>query len=153
MKTVLNNQQIRISTHTPARGVTFSMTIHFNNKWHFYSHAREGRDHPNPLPRLRKQISTHTPARGVTNDCLRGVHRTGISTHTPARGVTGVARGKTKAEVNFYSHAREGRDRRNRKMDTKYLNFYSHAREGRDMEKHGKKKLKKKFLLTRPRGA
>ena len=82
-------EQLQISTHTPARGVTGQRV----------------------LPDIRKRISTHTPARGVTPfsiACLlidlyfnphsrkgsdMAVHhlyhgRCFISTHTPARGVT-----------------------------------------------------------------
>ena len=56
----------------------------------------------------------------------------GISTHTPARGVTDSA-GKTVSRIlNFYSHAREGRDAEEGNIDPQIMNFYSHAREGRD---------------------
>ena len=36
------------------------------------------------------------------------------------------------AEKDFYSHAREGRDRQLRRLQNALANFYSHAREGRD---------------------
>ena len=35
--------------------------------------------------------------------------------------------------MNFYSHAREGRDDGLAKFDVTYNDFYSHAREGRDL--------------------
>ena len=64
-------EELIISTHTPARGVTLHLKA------------------PSALTR----ISTHTPARGVTivNICFNG--NKAISTHTPARGVTFVPKG------------------------------------------------------------
>ena len=55
-----------------------------------------------------------------------------ISTHTPARGVTSLAEITGTDPENFYSHAREGRDKRIIHMMALETNFYSHAREGRD---------------------
>ena len=57
---------ICISTHTPARGVTVTggtLSFELND---FYSHAREGRDMGREEKHMNKFISTHTPARGVT---------------------------------------------------------------------------------------
>ncbi len=58
-----------------------------------------------------ERISTHTPARGVTVVVSLGEVEIYISTHTPARGVTGGAIMDISNINNFYSHAREGRDR------------------------------------------
>ena len=41
------------------------------------------------------------------------------------------------AEKDFYSHAREGRDRQLRRLQNALANFYSHAREGRDFVSAG----------------
>ena len=61
----------RISTHTPARGVT-----------HFWKDDAQV-----------ASISTHTPARGVTvlEETINRMLT--ISTHTPARGVTRAVKG------------------------------------------------------------
>ena len=60
------NGKLRISIHTPARGVTgLSNTISITAK-----------------------ISIHTPARGVTEPEIATRLETLISIHTPARGVT-----------------------------------------------------------------
>ena len=77
-----------ISTHTPARGVTWD---EFRAK-------------------LTETISTHTPARGVTLPTLLVSGFFTISTHTPARGVTLLFLFLLQAGEDFYSHAREGRD-------------------------------------------
>ena len=64
-----------ISTHTPARGVTFGDTDTCSYPAYFYSHAREGRDPILFLQGTAMPISTHTPARGVTKDlCLSCVY-------------------------------------------------------------------------------
>ena len=58
---------LKISTHTPARGVTV------------FNEVIDG----------KKTISTHTPARGVTYQVpMPLLLLLFISTHTPARGVT-----------------------------------------------------------------
>ena len=59
---------MKISTHTPARGVT-------EDDEEVYQ------IHP---------ISTHTPARGVTEKNTKSSAAGWISTHTPARGVTPI---------------------------------------------------------------
>ena len=58
---------IRISTHTPARGVTGSDRKGIWICHNFYSHAREGRDDVDDLSSTLFIISTHTPARDVTD--------------------------------------------------------------------------------------
>ena len=55
-----------------------------------------------------------------------------ISTHTPARGVTKKQADAEKKAVDFYSHAREGRDLLWLDAGIWSKDFYSHAREGRD---------------------
>ena len=97
----------------------------------FYSHAREGRDGKTLVLRAREAISTHTPARGVTRAECREDYAAFISTHTPARGVTKAATTHL-ANMNFYSHAREGRDNALGYVVNSFTDFYSHAREGRD---------------------
>ena len=101
-----------ISTHTPARGVTCiwcGFGCHLEN---FYSHAREGRDVPGSNGGENVcVISTHTPARGVTVISYHVNLMRNISTHTPARGVTCPYRLPPEPSTNFYSHAREGRDK------------------------------------------
>ena len=47
--TAKNMWNVRISTHTPARGVTILEGTGWKAEIHFYSHAREGRD-PGPPP-------------------------------------------------------------------------------------------------------
>ena len=42
--TAKNMWNVRISTHTPARGVTILEGTGWKAEIHFYSHAREGRD-------------------------------------------------------------------------------------------------------------
>ena len=112
--TLLNDEQFRnggISTHTPARGVT---QIEYGSEATPY-------------------ISTHTPARGVTHRFqVNARNNVPISTHTPARGVTLVASGVPPDLVNFYSHAREGRD---------------------EVSAVLARHIDQEFLLTRPRGA
>ena len=61
------------------------------------------------------------------------LHDNAISTHTPARGVTDGAGRERYRSYNFYSHAREGRDRHVAVCGNPEADFYSHAREGRDV--------------------
>ena len=121
----------RISTHTPARGVTVNKIICNWLTPNFYSHAREGRD----IPLLHCTI-TNT-----------------ISTHTPARGVTFGFPCNDYSVVDFYSHAREGRDQYDSEAVVELWDFYSHAREGRDANELFISLGLVLFLLTRPRGA
>ena len=55
--------------------------------------------------------------------------------------------------LDFYSHAREGRDGNLSDCDEPLGDFYSHAREGRDEVPVKRGRPLKVFLLTRPRGA
>ena len=79
---------------------------------------------------IRKVISTHTPTQGVTPQQFVGK-------------VTGC---------DFYSHAHAGRDYEVLKGGVHFEYFYSHAHAGRDMGL-STYKIRKKFLLTRPRRA
>ena len=81
------NRQLKISTHTPAWGVTFSADF-INVFFDFNSHARVGRD-------------------ALLSCSFQFLQ---ISTHTPAWGVTAAAVVRTLRTSNFNSHARVGRD-------------------------------------------
>ena len=80
----------KISTHTPAWGVTSTC-----EKYAEYA-----------------KISTHTPAWGVTGWAISDCSNYRISTHTPAWGVTSDVSDVEKTAEDFNSHARVGRDRR-----------------------------------------
>ena len=98
-----------ISTHTPARGVTWLESLTCGTHPNFNPHSREGSDffsikfnyidfNPHSRegsdlfvfshPSNALRISTHTPARGVTQVSMDDNGVLDISTHTPARGVT-----------------------------------------------------------------
>ena len=79
---------MRISTHTPAWGVTQIMQIVKIVTKDFNSHARVGRDIVPHHVKPPLNISTHTPAWGVTVFDAISKYITPISTHTPAWGVT-----------------------------------------------------------------
>ena len=100
----------KISTHTPAWGVTAFQRFFIVQAFNFNSHARVGRDYHFRHLGCAFRISTHTPAWGVTG-CIFTAHMVlPISTHTPAWGVTfGGIYGIT-ANPDFNSHARVGRD-------------------------------------------
>ena len=59
-------QKWKISTHTPAWGVTQEIFDFLNVSQHFNSHARVGRDAYYTAMLTNRGISTHTPAWGVT---------------------------------------------------------------------------------------
>ena len=163
-----------ISTHTPARGVTNQAREKGEADQHFYSHAREGRDIVDAILLYIFMISTHTPARGVTYYVFTTYKQHRISTHTPARGVTAStltamvdyiisthtpARGVTIAWMplpepykDFYSHAREGRDKLPISFQT-FNNISTHTPARGVTESDFPCKNCQKFLLTRPRGA
>ena len=100
----------RISTHTPARGVTPACPDSAPCCLHFYSHAREGRD-----------------------EVMKTIYdmKTDFYSHArEGRDMPGMVSGIWSG--NFYSHAREGRDVQNISSSPPDDNVYSHAREGRD---------------------
>ena len=123
---------IKISTHTPTRGVTKQSTVQYTRLINFYSHAREGRD-SRCQPQLSAGMHFYSHAR-EGRDTIYTVRRYGvenfysharegrdigmdeniaqeiISTHTPARGVTWKRSMMRLIIMHFYSHAREGRD-------------------------------------------
>ena len=125
---------LNISTHTPAWGATDYSVLVSDEMKNFNSHARVGRDTMNnSVYTLTSSISTHTPAWGATvkqdhkdrRDYRISTHTPAwgatialngtsvindISTHTPAWGAT-IAKNPDKSEqTDFNSHARVGRD-------------------------------------------
>jgi len=121
----------RISTHTPAKGVTLDR-----------SHQQ----------RSTKEISTHTPAKGVTVPFDRKHPTHQISTHTPAKGVTlAPIVLRTLKPQHFNPHTREGCD------DLFYSHFWSvknfnpHTREGCDRHRQILNILAGLFQPTHPR--
>ena len=87
-----------ISTHTPARGVTYAV-------------------HP---PWKEINISTHTPARGVTLFCIMGHQKqSNFYSHAREGRDTPGCWPHPCPCFHFYSHAREGRDCRS--IDCKIL--------------------------------
>ncbi len=102
-----------ISIHTPAKGVTIlklsTGTIYRN----FNPHSREGSDGGGVYTFGEIAISIHTPAKGVTKRQGAGVFICKISIHTPAKGVTEVALTVFIKNNYFNPHSREGSDCKN----------------------------------------
>ena len=121
----------KISTHTPAWGVTRTVQGFQPCFLYFNSHARVGRDFFALWRLALLVISTHTPAWGVTLYVTWRFPYKGISTHTPAWGVTPSHLSPCPMQMHFNSHARVGRD-----------NFLQRL-----------VMTSNKFQLTRPRGA
>ena len=88
-----------ISIHTPARGVTTTVT--FKKK--------------------SSDISIHTPARGVTVVNVYIVIHLKISIHTPARGVTSSLYDYFLFHQHFNPHSRKGSDHDSTKRCTPFL--------------------------------
>ena len=102
---------VKISIHTPAKGVTtrnFYTVLHMP---HFNPHSREGSDVDNiKLLNNNPIISIHTPAKGVTTLALSCSLPAFISIHTPAKGVTLPCLLRCFANTDFNPHSREGSD-------------------------------------------
>ena len=104
-------RKLGISTHTPAWGVTYHVLLLVDEDYfNFNSHARVGRDKKQADELALVYISTHTPAWGVTEGRQRRGQPRPISTHTPAWGVTQSFFNFKRALNHFNSHARVGRD-------------------------------------------
>ena len=79
---------VRISIHTPARGVTV-VNSNLEMQVVFQSTLPQGEWRlPTYILDVLNEISIHTPARGVTDIPLIIIVGFNISIHTPARGVT-----------------------------------------------------------------
>ena len=102
----------KISTHTPARGVTETVEKVLSALSISTHTPARGVTTRNSIPQISTfVISTHTPARGVT-PVIPGdsIISQSISTHTPARGVTRYTTTTICDEDDFNSHACERRD-------------------------------------------
>ena len=85
---------VRISTHTLARRVTFTLLSSPQQHHHFNPHPRTEGDACGDAVRRRDWISTHTLARRVTGCNPNWWPQAIISTHTLARRVTAKAHKK-----------------------------------------------------------
>ena len=78
-----------VSTHSPARGLTYCQIFSFPYNRCFNSQPRKGADRAassaNPG---RRVVSTHSPARGLTAALFWYMIDQNVSTHSPARGLT-----------------------------------------------------------------
>ncbi len=84
-----HNDFLKISIHTPAKGVTKVVTQLTNSGLNFNPHSREGSDIYPFNACLFAVISIHTPAKGVTEDGIPGAD----------------------GQDDFNPHSREGSDR------------------------------------------
>ena len=101
----------KISTHTPARGVTLQMRRFSQAPRNFNPHSREGSD--------------YFPLAICITPML-------ISTHTPARGVTYIRLWMQTRNSDFNPHSRKGSDRCGLYGASIQGNFNPHSRKGSD---------------------
>ena len=88
MRVLDEDNKIKISIHTPAKGVTMVINMAENTE----------------------DISIHTPAKGVTMVINMAENTEDISIHTPAKGVTILKLSTGTIYRNFNPHSREGSD-------------------------------------------
>ena len=102
--------EIKISIHTPAKGVTYKHQPYLRYWMDFNPHSREGSDKYEDGKAIITFISIHTPAKGVTTLEPSIIALDAISIHTPAKGVTQVIGNGKISTGNFNPHSREGSD-------------------------------------------
>ena len=86
---LVNIKILKISTHTPARGVTSTGKSGGTGIANFYSHAREGRDMHRGYGRANlTDFYSHAREGRDSAEMPEDMTFCDISTHTPARGVT-----------------------------------------------------------------
>ena len=165
---------MKISTHTPTRGVAYPSTLSSIFKIDFNSHAHEGRGILFFGRHFRRHISTHTPTRGVACGAFFHLRFGGFQLTRPRgawpepppycltrhrfqltrpRGAWRISYLSFCTPIDFNSHAHEGRGLHLRTFARTVLHFNSHAHEGRGSLSILRKNQLPKFQLTRPRGA
>ena len=132
MKQVMD-KKVRISIHTPAKGVTCSAGTRRGQEQISIHTPAKGVTEGNTSRKLLAEISIHTPAKGVTEQGVDGKSNKYISIHTPAKGVTDCVCSIHLPGNYFNPHSREGSDSTQQFLLFLLRNFNPHSREGSDV--------------------
>ena len=147
-------RHIRISIHTPARGVTSSASHNCRESSHFNPHTREGCDRPareDPLP--QRDFNPHTrEGCDAAPSRVSMLLSTNFNPHT-REGCDCIAMQCNAMQCNFNPHTREGCDSgRDWRSGCCSQNFNPHTREGCDRLRNVIPNSDAKFQSTHPRG-
>ena len=122
-----------ISIHTPAKGVTEVKCLLLQNWNNFNPHSREGSDMFRRLRRLLDRISIHTPAKGVTWWSCNTFGTSGHFNPHSREGSDEIVRVYKIKRMDFNPHSREGSDQRAGSWLQAEIYFNPHSREGSDL--------------------
>ena len=125
-----------ISIHTPAKGVTEVKCLLLQNWNNFNPHSREGSDMFRRLRRLLDRISIHTPAKGVTWWSCNTFGTSGHFNPHSREGSDEIVRVYKIKRMDFNPHSREGSDQRAGSWLQAEIYFNPHSREGSDLNYH-----------------
>ena len=120
-----------ISTHTPLAGRNTEHCKAYSHVFNFYSHAPRGAQPLSaPARARRKEFLLTRPSRGATTSSSVNGNFSFISTHTPLAGRNRWIIGRLRS-LSISTHTPlAGRNTEVSRMDRKDVNFYSHAPRG-----------------------